>query len=88
MKIIKNIELIEIANEHMAIRVGSEAASHKGIIVLTEAAAFLLNSMKHDKTKEELIELLIDKYDVDINVASVDVDRFIQKIRELGLLED
>lgn len=88
MKINKNYELIDVADEHLAVPIDDEATSFKGVVVLTEAASFLLKNMRSSKTKADLIKILIDEFDVDKHTASADVDSFIQKLENLGIIEE
>ena len=84
----KAFELVDIAGEHMAIPVGDEAASFHGIIALSNSAFFLLNNMREQQTKESLLELLMNEYEVDVSVAKKDLDELIQTLLELGVVEE
>ena len=87
MKMNPDFEIVEIAEEYIAVPTGRMALSYGGLVSLTEAAAFLLKSMKENRTEEELVQLLLDNYDVDPAIASADVSRLIQKFNELRLIE-
>lgn len=87
MRINSKYELIDVADEHLAVPVDSEVTSFKGVVVLTEAASFLLKNMKSSKTKADLVKMLINEFDVDEKTASNDVDLFIQKLENLGMIE-
>ena len=49
MRINSKYELIDVADEHLAVPVDSEVTSFKGVVVLTEAASFLLKNMKSSR---------------------------------------
>lgn len=88
MRIKRNFHLIDIADEHFIVPAGEEAASFNGVVALNEEASFLINLMSGEKSKEELVNLLISEYSVDESTARHDIDCFLLKISEMGLLEN
>ena len=86
MKMNTSFEIVEIAEEYLAVPTGSLASSYSGLVSLTDATAFLLRNMKEDKTEEDLVRLLIENYEVDPAVAAVDVHNLIPKLFELRLI--
>ena len=87
MKIKNTMEIVDVANEYMVIPTGDAATSLKGIVALNECSAFLLNNMKTEKTEEELVELLMSEYLVDKAKAEKDVQLFIEKLINMGVIE-
>ncbi len=89
MKLKPFVEIEDVAGEFMAIPVGGSSEQFKGIIALNEESAFLLKSMKHEsKTKRELVELLTTTYVVDAKTAECDVDKFLEQLISVGVIED
>ena len=88
MKIKSNFSLVDIAGEYMAIPVGEEATSFNGLVALTEAASFLLKNMNEPKTKEDLVALLIQEYDVEKVVAEEDVSKMVKDLLNMGVIEE
>ena len=87
MKAKEGFEVVEIAGEYMAIPVGSMADEFHGVVALTEGAAFLLKNMNVPKNKEDLIQLLLNEYDIDKVTAEKDLEEVLQKFIEIGLIE-
>ena len=87
MKFIDGFEIVHIADEHIAVPVGEQKDCCQGVIVLNEAAAFLLEEMKHEITIDDLIQKLISKYDVDETNAKDDITKMVESLNELGLIE-
>lgn len=81
-------EIVDIADEYIAVPVGEGAINNKRVIALSNAAAFLLKQMSSQKTKEELIELLIDEYDLEKRIAIKDIDTFLETMINMGLIID
>ena len=84
----KDFEIVTIADEYMAVPIGEEAVSFHGVIALSEAAAFLLNNLNEPRTKEDLVGLLCNEYDVDRSTAENDVEEIISKFRDLKVILD
>ena len=82
-----NFEIIEVADEHLVVPVGAEASRFHGVVVLSEAAAYLLEHMDASKTEAELVLLLTDAFDVSQAEAEADVHRFLNEVTPLGLID-
>lgn len=80
-------EIVEVADEYFAIPVGSEAVSFNGVVALNEATAYLLTNMKQDISEAGLVDLLLQRYNVDKDVAEVDVSGLVKKLNDIGLVE-
>lgn len=81
-----NFEITEIADEFIAVPVGSEIVAFNGIVALSEPAAYLLKQMKEPKSLEELVVLITEEYDVDKYTAEKDVKDIVEKLLEMGLV--
>lgn len=80
--------LVDIANEFMLVPLEDAIKSFRGIVVLNDAAGFLMQQMKTPKTKDELVESLMKEYNVDQTTAEIDVDCFLEKMLGFGVIED
>ncbi len=88
MKVKEQFQIIDVAGEFLAIPVGKEISNFQGIAILSEDSYFLLKEMKENKTKSQLIELLIKEYDIDSLKADREIDIFLEKLFNLGIIED
>lgn len=84
----KNFEIVTIADENMAVPVGEEATTFHGVVALSESAAFLLNSLNEAHTTDELIDIILEEYDIDREAAEKDIKKIIPKLIELGLIKE
>lgn len=87
MKVKKDFILKRIAGSYVVVPVRSRAVDFSGIIKLSETGAFLWKLLEKGADREDLIAALLDEYLVDEATASADVDRFIARMNEVGLLE-
>lgn len=88
MKRKDDFEIIDVSNEYMAIPVGEKAKDFYGMVILSEPAAFLLKHMDHHMTEDELVELLLQEYEVEPSVATADIQRIIDILLDIGLIEE
>ena len=77
----------KIGSQIMAVPVGQQTSELHGMIALTESAELLWRSLKDGATVETLVHVLTKEYDVDPEIASTDVEHFLQGLKEQGALE-
>lgn len=88
MKIKKDYVIKTIGDDIVVVPIKDEAISFNGIITLNKTGKFLFESLqKQDLSKEELLESILDNYDVSEEKASQDIDIFINKCEKQGLME-
>ena len=88
MKRNENFEIVDVSNEYVAIPIEEEADRFRGIVVLSEPAAFLLKHLDQHMTEEDLYLLILEEYDVDSSVARSDVRNIVQTFYSMGLVKD
>lgn len=77
MKIKDDFVKIRIADECFVVPVGEQAVDFYGIITLNGTAEFMWDCLEEDKTREELITVMLEEYDIDRTTAETDIDEFI-----------
>lgn len=87
MKIHKNYVLKQVADQHVVVPIGSEAVKFQGMISLNKTGAFLFNHLKEEQTLESLVHLMLEKFDVEIEVALKDINAFLEVLDKHNLLE-
>lgn len=80
--------LREIAGESILLPVGEAAQRMSGLVDLNESGTLLWKKLEKDCTEQELVEALLQEYDVSEATAKADVEKFIVKMREAGLIID
>ena len=89
MKIKDNLSVRKIGNEYMIVSDSDAGLDYTRVISLNETAAYLVEEVgKREFTKNEWIELLMNKYDVEREVARADVQLLIDKFVKEGLFEE
>lgn len=86
MKIEKEYVLREIAGDYIIIPVGESAQENNGLITINEAGMFLWNRMKEECTEDQLIQDMLEEYEVDEETARQDVQEFIECMKYYKIL--
>lgn len=73
---------------NVVIAVGNKANKLNGYLTLNGSAVFLWNELKEEKSKEDLVNALLNEFDVSKEIAEKDVDAFISNLKNLGAIDD
>lgn len=87
MKIKNGFLLKNVADSYVVVPIGDTTINFNSIINLNGSGAFLWESLQNDITSDKLVELVLQKYDVDYHTALNDVESFILKLKGAELLE-
>lgn len=87
MKIKDGFMVREVSGEILVVPVGAQSIDFKSVIRLNETGAFLWNKLQEDVTEDELLDAILNEYDIDKDIASVDIRRFVEKLIDAGIIE-
>lgn len=87
MKIKKNFILRKVADSYVVVPVGKLTLDFNGIINLNETGAFLFGLLQEGAEKEDLLQKMLEEYDVTPEKAAADIDVFLKKAEEADVLE-
>ena len=79
MKIKDGFMLSEVAGSYVVVPVGAVQADFTGI---------LWGKLEKETTRDELLKSVLSRYDTDEKTAAQDIDRYLEKLRKNGLLEE
>jgi len=85
---IENFSLRNIAGEYVVVPIGKNSINFKAMMSLNETAAFLWKKLETEISKEELVDNLVEEYDVSKEKAEKDVDNFISMLKEHKIIEE
>ena len=63
-------------------------SSFAGLVRSNKTAAFIVDCLKTDTTKEQIVDAMYEKYDAPKEVLKKDVDAIIDKLRGIGAVEE
>ena len=87
MKLTQNYMIREFNGSVYAVAVDSKEDASKKPIILNDSARILWELLSENKTENELVERLLEEYDIKRETAEKDVAEFISVLNKAGLLE-
>ena len=87
MKIKGEFLVREVAGEIIVIPVGRTALDFNGMICLNAVSAQIWSGLQEDKTREEMVEMILEEFEVSREEAASDLDEFLHQLKENDLLE-
>lgn len=82
MKLTSEFILREVAGETILVPVGSTALKFNGIITLEPVGALIWKGLEAGKDRETILEEILDNFEVERQLASDDLDAFLQQLRD------
>ena len=86
MKLKEGFVTHDMGGEQIMVSTGSTAFS--GLVRSNGTAAFIVDCLKEETTREEIIAKMLDKYDASEEVISADVDKILAKLRSIKALDE
>ncbi|MCR5342636.1 MULTISPECIES: PqqD family protein [unclassified Butyrivibrio] len=88
MKYNNEFSVCEVAGQSFLVPTGSKVMDVDKMTDLNETALFIINTLKgREMTKEELLDKMLDEYDVDRETAEADLTEFITMAEKLGVIQ-
>lgn len=88
MKIKEGYLLREVAGSNIVVPVGSGMMDFSGVITLNEVGAFIWKILEKGADKEDIVNKMLEEYDVEKAVVEQDVDEYIDRLKGAGLIAD
>lgn len=87
MKLNNEFSVCEIAGQSFLVPLGSRTMDVRKMLDLNKTALFIVNTLKEREcTREELLMLILDKYEIDEKTAAADLDEFLDKTVQAGII--
>lgn len=86
MKLTSEFILREVAGETILVPVGSTALRFNGIITLEPVGALIWKGLEAEKSRDAILEDILAQFEVERQVASDDLDAFLQQLRDNDFL--
>lgn len=87
MKIKQGFVMRDVAGQAVAIATGEASKSFHGMVKLNDTGAAIWNGIEKGLDEAEIAEQLVASYDVEVGQALKDVESFIARMRDAGLVE-
>ena len=76
----------EMGGEQIMVATGN--ANYSGLVRSNATAAFIVDCLKSETTRDNIIQTMLKRYDAPESVISADVDMVITKLRSIGALDE
>lgn len=80
--------LKKVMDEYIVVPIGGDTVDFNSMITLNESGAFIWNCMTEPVSADEIAERLRCEYVISCDEACGDVNEFIKKLADAGVLED
>ena len=87
MKIKKELIKRDIAGDTILVPVGKTVYDSNGLFVLNEVAAFIWDILADCKTQDEIVDKILEEYEVSREEAGKDTAEFLVKLREMQIID-
>lgn len=74
-------------DENLLVATGEAGKSFNGIVRNNETAAFIAELLKNEITDDEIVNKILEEYDVDEKTARKDVKKLLDTFKREGFLE-
>ena len=86
MKIKKKFLVREVMGENILVPVGDSETTFNGIASLNDIGVFIWKNIESAKDENELLQIILDEYEVEKEVAKSDLDEFLDKLKQVEII--
>lgn len=86
MKINSEFVLRTIAGDKVIVPTGGASQYFNGLITLNEVGAFIWEKVNEVQSREEIVEAILEEFEVDEKTARKDVNGFLDMLKEEYIL--
>ena len=88
MKAKNGFVLRNIVDEYILMPTGDNIGKFNGTVLLNEVSAFVWEKLQNPMSKDDLLQAILDEFEVDKATAPADLDALIGTLRDYGVIED
>lgn len=82
-----NINILPLADHYVVVAKDKSTGETKQVFNINESGAEMLSLLCADHETGEVARILADKYDVDIDIVSSDVNAFVSSLATKGIID-
>lgn len=86
MKLKMQFILRDIVGETVLVPINESTSSFNGLITVNELGKFIWENIESSKDEDELLQRILDEYEVDKDVAKADLDEFLGKLKVVDII--
>ncbi|MBE6853976.1 MAG: PqqD family protein [Ruminococcus sp.] len=86
MKLKEGFITHESASEHITVTAGNTAFN--GMVRSNQTAGFIIECLKNDVTREDIVAKMLEKYDAPEEQITKDVNNILEQLCRIGAIDD
>lgn len=86
MKLKMDFILRDIVGETVLVPINESTSSFNGLITVNELGRFIWENIESSNDEDELLQRILDEYEVDKDVAKADLDEFLGKLKAVDII--
>lgn len=87
MKIKSGFIIRKLADNYVVVPVNNQN-EFQGMIQLNQTGAFIWQQLEAGKNEDEILSLMLEKYEISLEKAKEDITLFIEKLRKDNLIDE
>ncbi len=88
MKACDGFILRHVVGEYILMPAGDNIAKFRGTVLMNELSAFIWEQLQAPVTRDELLDRILDKYEIDSETAASDLDAVLAELKQMGVVEE
>ena len=88
MKMKSGFVMREVAGQYVVIAIGEASKTFHGMIKLNSTGKDIWEGLEKGFEEQQIVDLLMDKYQVSQEQVREDVQEFLKQLTEVGILAD
>ena len=88
MKAKSGFVLRNVVDEYILMPTGDNIGKFNGTVLLNEVSALVWEKLQTPVSRDELLQAVLDTFEVDRAVASADLDFLLEKLKGYGIIEE
>lgn len=86
MKLKKDFILREIMGDVVLVPINQSTSQFNGLITINELGRFIWENIEKAQDEEDLLQKILDEYEVDRETAKKDLDEFLQVLKDMDII--
>ena len=79
--------LRNVVDEHILMPTGDNIGVFGGSVVMNDVSAFIWEKLQNPMSKEDLLQAVLDEFDVEKDAAEADLDAVLAQLKEYGVID-
>ncbi len=88
MRLIGDLVLQKMSDKYLLVPTGKTVDIFNGVIKMNETSKIIYDAIKLEKEKQDIVDELINKYQISNKDSILYVEEVVNKLKEIGVLID